>query len=153
MAGEQHHDETPWDSQKKAVVATRKEAISPEQMAKMPKGPPPRQGRLPGEGVPRGAGTLPDQGVPPDEGVMPGEGKLPGEEGQRAKGDAGQVDRGAPGQMDPWAENPWAPGGSLEDDDDWAPPPLPDAEGDGEDGVDDFYLQHPNLHGADDEGT
>lgn len=146
---------TPWASVKRSV-ATRKEAIPPEKVEALKKGPPPTPGRLPGEGVPRAKGVPPTEGVPPDAGVPKEEGRLPGTDGQRPKGAPGQVDRGAPGQMDPWADNPWAPSGEGGPEG-WEPPPVPVDLDDGED----FYMSHPNFQhrdellkepGGDDEG-
>lgn len=134
---------TPWRSEPRSV-ATRKQAIPPEKVAKLKKGPPPTPGRLPGQGVPPDQGVPPEKGVPPEVGLPPGEGRLPGVEGQRPKGAPGQVDRGAPGQMDPWADNPWAPSGEGGPEG-WEPPPLPADidEGDG------FYMNHPNFQHRD----
>lgn len=145
---------TPWPSERRSK-ATRKEAIPPEQVAKMPKGPPPAPGRLPGQGVPPEKGRDPAVGVPRDAGTPPEVGKPPGTEGQKPKGAPGQMLRGTPGQMDPWADNPWAPNGEAPEG--WVPPaPLTDVD-DGEA----FYMNHPNFHNklpepkgsGDDEGS
>ncbi len=146
---------TPWRSEPRST-ATRKQAIPPEKVAKLPKGPPPQPGRLPGEGVAKAAGVPPEEGVPPEAGVPLEDGRLPGTDGQRPKGAPGQVDRGAPGQMDPWADNPWAAAGDGTPDG-WEPPPAPADLDDG----DGFYMNHPNFHNreevlkepGDDDGT
>lgn len=121
------------------VPATRKYAISPEDAAAR-RGPPPVDGRLPGQGIPKGAGRLPTEGRPKDQGVPPGTGRLP-VEGAVLKGLPGQVDRGSPGQMDPTADNPWAPGAGG--DDAWRPA-VP-AEEPAADADAAFYAQHPNF--------
>lgn len=120
------------------VVATRKDAIPPEKVAEIPKGPPPTPGHLPGQGIPKGASRLPGEGIPKGEGLPPGQGRLPGLEGQKPKGVTGQIDRGTPGQMDPAADNPWAPGGDGADEA-WRPPAAEANDGE------DFYAQHPNF--------
>lgn len=134
---------TPWTSIQDKVVATRKEAIPPEEAKAIVKGPPPGSGKLPGEGLLPGEGVLPEEGVSPEEGVPPDQGK-PREEG-KLPGETGQVARGTPGQMDPWADNPWAPGEGDGWDDEWAPPPPPE----GVDDDDDFHMHHPNFMGSD----
>jgi hypothetical protein len=131
--------QTPWPSQSKSR-ATRREAIPPERVAQLKKGPPPRPGRLPGQGIPEALGRDPTEGVPKDLGVPADQGKIPGTDGQRPRGAPGQLDRGSPGQMDPWADNPWAPQGEVPEG--WVPPPPPV---DLEDG-DTFYMNHPNLY-------
>lgn len=110
-------------------------------------GIPPWRGKLPGEGIPKSKGVPKDEGVLPGEGIPKGEGRLPDEDGVIVKGTAGQVDRGTPGQMDPWADNPWAPGEEFDMDGDWRPPPPP-VPLDDEEEDDEFYMNHPNFHGA-----